>query len=101
VDCYSASVNALLTGPDCVVCIACETPCGFNKMEDSRPAKLEKQLDCAYDDQKTTSSMINAVVGGVDPACKSRLISRTVYCTGWPKTCVGQTKLLVTLLLFK
>jgi len=49
-------------------CSACEAPCGFSGMKDSRPVTLVKQLDCAYDDQRTSSSMINAVVGGIDPA---------------------------------
>jgi len=53
---------------------ACEAPCGMSGMKDSRPVTLQKQLDCAYDDQKTTSSMINAVVGGIDPAGQSRFV---------------------------
>ena len=51
-----------------VLYAACEAPCGM-KVEDSRPVTLQKQIDCAYDDQRTSSSMINAVVGGVNPDC--------------------------------
>ena len=58
-----------------VVVVACQSPCGFSGMDaESRPKTLVKQLDCSYDDQRTSSSMINAVVGGIDPAGKHRFV---------------------------
>jgi len=62
--------------------VACESPCEL-KIEDSRPVTLQKQIDCSYDDNSTSSSMINAVVGGIDPACKY-LYSLLLHCKKYP-----------------
>jgi len=55
----------------CQRCVlaACSPPCGLNVVN-SHPQLLAKSVDCPYDDQKTSSSLINAAFGQIPLECE-------------------------------